>query len=246
MNSTRASATPSPPGATQLAIDTIGRSASVAVLGRTHVLFQQYLPASPRAAATLAPTIKALLAVSRDQGHELRLISVADGPGSFTGLRIGVTTAKTLGYALGLPVVGVDSLAAIAAAVMYEHHECRSLLVGLNAYRGQTYVGQFSRSNLLPPIDRIPASWTPHPDGVRVVDAGSWRRCWQQCRSQTQFAGDAKAIDTKLQRLPARCTAIGVGLLAYRAAIEGQLIDPIQLMPRYLKPSAAEERLRSP
>ena len=84
------------------------------------------------------------------------MVSVADGPGSFTGLRIGVTTAKTLCYALELPLVAIDSLAAIAATALHDHPAYERIWAVLNAYRGQVFLGMFDRGTLLPDVSAIP------------------------------------------------------------------------------------------
>lgn len=66
----------------------------------------------------IAPRIQALLAREGVAPRELRAIAVDVGPGSFTGVRVGVTTAKTLAFALQLPVVGVDSLRLLAESAL--------------------------------------------------------------------------------------------------------------------------------
>lgn len=196
-----------------------------------------------RTAATLAPVIEETLKWCRNNQSFPDFLTIADGPGSFTGLRIGVTTAKTLGYALGLPVVAVDSLAAIAAATFDTVTTCDSLLVGIDAYRGQVFSGEFRRCTLLPPTQDIPKSWTPHPDTVSVISQRQWIESLDQRSADTAVAGDAKPMGSLAdQRLQRRCDAIGVGLLGIRAAIQEQLVDPMQLIPRYLKLSAAEEK----
>src|SRR6201999_4451574 len=70
-----------------------------------------------RSAQTLLPAIGELLRTCGWRPAELELICTTTGPGSFTGLRIGVTTAKTLAYATGAKLIGVNTLAALAAAV---------------------------------------------------------------------------------------------------------------------------------
>jgi tRNA threonylcarbamoyl adenosine modification protein YeaZ len=226
-----------------LAIETTGRLGSIAVLSGQQVVREANLDPDRRTAATLAPVIEETLNWCRNNQSFPDFLAVADGPGSFTGLRIGVTTAKTLGYALSLPVVAVDSLAAIAAATFDAVPASDSLMVGIDAYRGQVFSGEFRRSNLLPPIQEIPESWTPHPDSVGVISQQHWIDSLDQRSSDTGIAGDAKPMGSLAdQRFSRRCDAIGVGLLGLRAAIQGLFVDPMQLIPRYLKLSAAEEK----
>ena len=226
-----------------MAIETTGRLGSIAVLAGQRVVYQANLDPKRRTAATLAPVIEETLEWCRNNHCFPSFLAVADGPGSFTGLRIGVTTAKTLGYALDLPVVAVDSLAAIAAATFDAEPECESLLIGMDAYRGQVFAGEFGRSTLLPPITEIPSTWTPHPASVQVTGQPQWDEMLVRRSAETAIAGDAKPMgDQSDQRLSRRCDAIGVGHLGLRAAITDQFVDPLQLIPRYLKLSAAEEK----
>ncbi len=227
-------------------METTGTAGSIAVLSGQRVLRQVNLDPQKRTAAMLAPAIEQLLRWCRDQDLELHFVAVADGPGSFTGLRIGVTTAKALSYALGLSLVGVDSLAAVAAAAFGDSPDCHSLLVGLDAYRSQVYCGTFDRSELLPPINAIPKSWTPHPDSVRVATNLDWSACLARRAAETQITGDAKLLGPLAdQRVDRHCDAIGVGMLGIRAAVSGKFVDPMRLVPRYLKLSAAEEKSRA-
>ncbi|MCG8651619.1 MAG: tRNA (adenosine(37)-N6)-threonylcarbamoyltransferase complex dimerization subunit type 1 TsaB [Pirellulales bacterium] len=236
---------PKPKDTVQLAIETTGRTGSIAVLSGQTVLTQAVLDAGVRTAAALAPQLEHILRWCEKHDRKLGFISVADGPGSFTGLRIGVTTAKTLGYALSLPVVGVDSLAAIAAAVMADHPSVQELLVGLGAYRGQVYSGRYQRGNLLGSIDDAEAlrAWTCHPDQTTVDEAETWAQRLAGLSASTALAGDRQPFGELASKLlPRRCDAIGVGLLGIRAAVMGHCGDPFELVPRYLKQSAAEEK----
>lgn len=199
----------------------------------------------------MAPAIDEALRWCRQRNQHPEFISVADGPGSFTGLRIGVTTAKTLSYALDLPLVAVDSLAAIAAAAFQNNPSVESLLVAIDAYRGQVFTGSFQRSGLLPPIDLIPDDWTAHPTCVRIVSAPEWVQILRNQPPELGFAGDSKPLasrelgDQGSAPISRECDAVGVGMLAIRAAIKGSVTDPIRLVPRYLKASAAEEKAES-
>src|SRR4051794_9569138 len=101
-----------------LAIETSGRFGSVATLAGdlngVKSLRQIALPETQRTAQSLAPAIQELLLATEWSPRDVDLVAVAVGPGSFTGLRIGVTTAKAFAYAIGADVVGIDTLHAIA------------------------------------------------------------------------------------------------------------------------------------
>lgn len=207
------------------------------------MLRQTILDPEKRAAATLAPAIEKTLAWCRANDSNPHFVAVADGPGSFTGLRIGITTAKVLGYALGLPVVGVDSVAAIAAAAFAGSSDCSAIMIGVDAYRHQTFAGQFERAELLPSICEVPETWSAHPESVGLLDNAEWQKLLVRRGERTDVAGDTKPLgefaDVQIDR---RCDAVGVGLLGIRAAIRNEFIDPMKLVPRYLKLSAAEEK----
>jgi tRNA threonylcarbamoyladenosine biosynthesis protein TsaB len=96
-----------------LGIETIATAGSVALLCGSEVVDERPLPVDSRSARTLAGVV-------RDIWHQagkpaISLVGVAHGPGSFTGLRVGVTTAKALAYAWQAPLLGVNALDAIAA-----------------------------------------------------------------------------------------------------------------------------------
>lgn len=225
-----------------LGIETTGRFGSIAVLLGQRLLRQSNLDPKSRSAATLAPALRETLLWCDQSDHRPQFLSVADGPGSFTGLRIGVTTAKTLSYALELPLVSVDSLAAIAAASFSKNLMVQSLWVAIDAYRGQVFTGTFSREQLLPPVESVPEDWTAHPSSVRVLDRAQWGERIADLPVGTKLAGDGKLLgETVEDRVERECDAVGVALLAIRAAATGGFIDPLGLVPRYLKASAAEE-----
>ncbi len=79
------------------------------------------------------------------QWSDLIAIGVAKGPGSFTGSRLGVTVARTLGQTLGIPVFGISALAAVAYAYHQQHPEDPppDLWVEMDAQRGDWIVGQY-------------------------------------------------------------------------------------------------------
>src|SRR5690242_11366028 len=92
---------------------------------------------SLRSASSLAPAMKELLARAEWRPTDVQLTAVTVGPGSFTGLRIGVTTAKTFAYAVGSAVVGVNTLEAVARRAAAETRQRLSAV--LDAGRGQLF-----------------------------------------------------------------------------------------------------------
>jgi tRNA threonylcarbamoyladenosine biosynthesis protein TsaB len=99
-----------------LGLETSGDLAGVAVVDASGLLAAVRFRHRMELSRLLFPQIEQVLALARVALTELEGIAVSAGPGSFTGLRMGVTAAKSLAYGLGLPVASVDTLEAIAAA----------------------------------------------------------------------------------------------------------------------------------
>ncbi|MDG2221289.1 MAG: tRNA (adenosine(37)-N6)-threonylcarbamoyltransferase complex dimerization subunit type 1 TsaB [Rubripirellula sp.] len=226
-----------------LAIETTGRQGSIALFRGLEPIQVNNLSSTSRTAATLAPEVDQTLNWCREANAMPEFLSVADGPGSFTGLRIGVTTAKSLSYGLGLPLIAVDSLASIAAAAISEFPTVETISVSLDAYRNQVYTGLFEKKTLLPDIDSIPQDWSTHPPDVQVMQKEVWESELAKLPADVGFAGDVQTLGQRAEEAVARrCDAIGTGLLGFLGARMGQWVNPLQLAPRYLKPSSAEEK----
>lgn len=98
-----------------LAFDTSNQALTVALTENGRLVSELITTNNKNHSTTLMPAIAQLMAEAQWQPADLDRIVVAQGPGSYTGLRIGVTTAKTLASTLHKELVGVSSLAAIAA-----------------------------------------------------------------------------------------------------------------------------------
>jgi len=124
-----------------LAIDTATDRASVA-LGRTmQDALEENLDGARRHAAALLPMIARLLARADLGLDAVRGIVLADGPGSFTGLRVGATVAKALSLTRGLPVLAAPSLMARALAASAASDD--AVLVTSDALRGDAYAAVY-------------------------------------------------------------------------------------------------------
>lgn len=131
-----------------LGIDTATLVCSVAVVSEEKTLAEYSLQVKKTHSERLLPMIAAALQDAGLEPGSLDGIAVASGPGSFTGLRIGMVTAKSLGQALNLPLAGVPTLAALAA----QHPFFPGLLCPiLDARRDQVYNALF-----LPSANAVP------------------------------------------------------------------------------------------
>lgn len=97
-----------------LAIDTSTNILGVAILDKTELIGQKITRVNQDHSSRLMPAIVELMKDLNIEPQDLEKIIVAEGPGSYTGIRIGVTIAKSLAWALDIPVVGVSSLESLA------------------------------------------------------------------------------------------------------------------------------------
>jgi tRNA threonylcarbamoyladenosine biosynthesis protein TsaB len=125
-----------------LAIETTDKTGTVAVAEDGNVLAELELDKRYRSAQSLAPGLCELLDQVGWKPNHVELVAVTVGPGSFTGLRVGVTTAKVFAYAVGAGVLGIDTLETIAAAAPAS---VAALCVAMDAQRGDVVVRSFVR-----------------------------------------------------------------------------------------------------
>jgi len=209
------------------------------------------LDPATRTTASLAPALAELLAEARSQQRSVDLIAVACGPGSFTGVRIGVTSAKLLAYALGCRLVAVDTLAAMAGAVFDRQPHCDSVAVAINAYRQQLFVADWTREQWIAAAETnslavqsrvcVAADWP----SLETAERGRvWAAEPAVARKLTPAAGGQPAVPAGPEILSAWPSALDVARLGRRLADAGHFISPMALRPNYLRDSAAEEKLR--
>jgi tRNA threonylcarbamoyladenosine biosynthesis protein TsaB len=127
-----------------IGIDTATHGASVALLDRQGRPEMRVLAERGAHARDLLGEIDQLLRAARVSPGELRGIGVAIGPGSFTGVRVGMATGKGLAMSLNIPLVGLSTLEAIArAAAMDSTSDVACLCAVLAAGRGEIYAARF-------------------------------------------------------------------------------------------------------
>lgn len=235
-----------------LALETSGWSGSAAILSGRSVVAQAALPEKMRTAVGLAPLVKSLFDEAGWNSADVDLVAVTSGPGSFTGLRVGVTTAKTFAYAAKADVLGVNTLEAIAFGCFFPDGESGepfvedSLAVVMDAQRKQFFAADFSRDG-----DSIDVG-----EECRIVDAEEWMRALDASKRiagpglNMKLADGQTAIEHLQQRglgvaVPVehwQLMAVSVGQLAVRQYEAGTRDDMWKLAPQYFRLSAAEEK----
>ena len=225
-----------------LALETAAKAVSAAITGDGKVLASAYQDTGLTHSRTLMPLVELLLKNTGMALADLDAVAVSAGPGSFTGVRIGVSAAKGLAWAADKPCVAVSTLAALARNVAF----CDGLVVcAMDARRQQVYNAVFeARDGVLARLteDRaialsdlaVELGKDPRPKTV-LGDGG--RMCYEYLA--------AEGIPCRLA--PAHLVkenAVSVALEAEALAQNGGLVTAQDLAPVYLRPPQAE-RLRT-
>ncbi|HUN53026.1 MAG TPA: tRNA (adenosine(37)-N6)-threonylcarbamoyltransferase complex dimerization subunit type 1 TsaB, partial [Candidatus Sulfotelmatobacter sp.] len=158
-----------------LAFDTALGACSVALVEHGAVLAGEQRLQRQGQAESLLPLIERVLGAAGRSYGELDLIAVTVGPGTFTGLRIGLAAARGLSLASGVPLAGVTTLEALAEGVPADARAGRTVLSAIDARRGEVYAQAFAAAPLGPPqlLDRAAAARLAPPGPVALVGSGS-------------------------------------------------------------------------
>lgn len=131
-----------------LAFDTATPLVTVALHDGTAVVAERVSERPMKHGEQLAPLIAAVLDDVGIVRQDLTAIAVGCGPGPFTGLRVGLVTARTLGYVLELPVYGVCSLDVLAAEAVSTGTVAEPFLVATDARRKEVYLASYDASGV--------------------------------------------------------------------------------------------------
>lgn len=218
--------------ATILNIETSTSVCSVALTMDGNVIDRREDYQGRNHASLLSGYIEDMLGAAKK--HELRLdaIAVSMGPGSYTGLRIGLSEAKGLAYALNIPLIGVDTLQAMTVAVMFSDFFDENVLFApmIDARRMEVYtaVHNFALENVMAPQPLIldEDSYREQLDRGPVIFFGDGS---EKARPLLEKHPNANFI-TEIHPLAANMMA-----LAERSFHRGEFLDLAYSVPNYLK-----------
>lgn len=142
-----------------LAFDTSAHVTSLAIC-QGQAVIEQHEAAEGKHAETLLPNVKAMLAEAGWTLGQIDVIGVGVGPGSFTGVRVGVATAKGLGLALQKPVIPIVSLDALAHEALRVSDSLR-IAACLDAFKGELFCAVYTRDEGVLTRERAPFHATP-------------------------------------------------------------------------------------
>ena len=214
-----------------LAIETSAKSVSAAVVEGGVPLASAYQNRGLTHSRTLMPLLDGMLSAAGLKAEDMDLLAVANGPGSFTGLRIGVSALKGLAWALEKPCCGVSTLAAMARNLA---HMEGLIVCAMDARRDQVYNALFLAQcpDRAISLAELSEELKNRPEPKFIVGDGA-KLCYTYLLEQ----------DIPCRMAPPQLVmqnAVGVALAAEEMSANGQTTTARDLVPIYLRLSQAE------
>jgi tRNA threonylcarbamoyladenosine biosynthesis protein TsaB len=224
-----------------LAIDTCDARGSVALLRDSSLLHVEPHSTPEDYSSWLLPAVTRAFAAAKLTMAEIDLYAVAAGPGSFTGVRVGLTTVKAWSEVYARPVAAVSRLEALAAQGT---RSAPYVAAFIDARREQIFAALYRHQAEL--LERIDEEMVIAPDKFLewcVAQAGSdaidWVSTDPHCLTQTQQWSSRVARNETVQQVTS-LLAPRIGQIGYRLAQQNQLTDALSLDANYVRRSDAE------
>jgi tRNA threonylcarbamoyladenosine biosynthesis protein TsaB len=219
-----------------LAIETSGRIGSVALVDDGAVVAEEAFEHGLKHAAEILPMIDRLCQGRGWGPKDLQEVYVSAGPGSFTGLRIGITLAKTLAFAIGVKLVAVPTVRVLAENAP---PQAKHVVIVLDAKRDQVFTARFERvSNEWVEregahLDSLTAMIQRAPKPLCLVGEGiPYHRKFIPTGEDGVVTGEESW----------RARAAVVAKIGGEMARRGEFVDPFKLTPIYVRKPEAEEK----
>jgi tRNA threonylcarbamoyladenosine biosynthesis protein TsaB len=220
-----------------LAIETSGRQGSVALAAGSNILTDASFAHGLKHAAGLLPLIDQLMREQQWTPSSLKYLYVSHGPGSFTGLRIAITLAKTIAFATGAKIVPVPTLRVLANNAP---DEARNVVIVLDAKRDQIFTARYEWvsdqwiEREPAHLDRLAAMLSRSPRPVHLLGEGI------PFHEQFVPADRAGIILTSESTWVARASV--VAQIGIKLADEGRFVEPSAFVPLYVRIPEAQEK----
>ena len=222
-----------------LAIETATQVCGAALVKEGRLLAEVNVQTGNTHSERLMPQIKRLFELTGILHGDVKAVAVSVGPGSFTGLRIGLTTAKTLAYAWKTPIVGVPTLEALAYGCPSPDGWVSALL---DAQKGRVYQALYHWQS-----GRLFEAWP-----VRIVEAAQAVAELEALAEPVMVVGESVreygeifgASGGRVYPAPEAAVmprAASVGLLGYEKWRQGLVVPTEELVPLYVRRAEAEE-----
>jgi tRNA threonylcarbamoyladenosine biosynthesis protein TsaB len=222
-------------------MDTCDARGSVAVLRDGAVLQIAVHDSAEEYSSWLLPAVAAVLKAAELKIQDVEVYAAACGPGSFTGVRVGLTTVKAWSEVYGRPIAAVSQLEAVASQ---STENTPYVAAFLDAHREQVFGALFRRNGER--LDRIESEAVIAPgEFVQWVGAtvGSERVAWVspdlECVAKEEAWGRRQATRDLAVRVDAKLAG-AIGKIGYRMALENRLTDALALDANYVRRTDAE------
>lgn len=223
-----------------LAIDTSSKICSVAILEDDKVILEKNTNDEKTHSQNLMPLIDEMFNQTNLSLDDINLLACCQGPGSFTGIRIGIATVKAFSDAKNIPVVGISSLESLAynvdqngLIVSLIDAKNDNVYYSLHSFDGKNYkqIGEYTADN----IKNILSDLSIYDDSIYFVGDASviHHDLIQTYIKNSNFASEKQNLQT----------SISIGKSAYNKFQNGLYGDSNSILPIYLRKSQAERHL---
>ena len=216
-----------------LAIETATSACSVA-LGEGNVLATRYQLGTNIHSLRLLEMVQQVLAEAGAKIGDLRAVAVGQGPGSFTGLRIGIGAAQGIAFGAGCGMIGVSSLAVLANQVREES----PIIAGIDARMGEVYWATFERrgSNL----EQLSKTRVTPPEQITAAD-DEWTlvgNAWDEYRTRISQSLVGQTDVPENLRYPHADAMLELAAIKYR---NKEVVAPAGFVPDYVRNEVARK-----
>lgn len=220
-----------------LGVTTATHQVGCAIGGHEGVLASAHSARGKRHAETLVPSIDFVRHQARIDLSEISVVAVDIGPGLFTGLRVGIATAKAMAQALRVPMVGISSLDLLAWPL---RHTDREIVAVVDARRGEVFHARYRPTP--GGVQRIAGPSVSKPEELRAdlqASEGDFLLVGDGALRYTDHWDDMVRVELAEQFL-AHPNASSLVQLAHARAIREDFVQSWQIEPMYLRPPDAE------